>query len=72
MSQTASFCLAKAWRDVDKFRPLTEAEHDLLTGLLHGWMDHVGAMRQVDAAVHEVAADLPADTWPMGGKPRKA
>ena len=73
MNNPASFCLAKAWRDVERFKPLTEAEHDLLTGLLHAWMDKVAATRRVeDAAVQSVADELPPDTWPMGNGPRKA
>jgi hypothetical protein len=39
MSHPASFTLAKAMRDVDRFKPLSEQEHDELTALLHAWMD---------------------------------
>jgi hypothetical protein len=41
MSQPASFTLAKALRDIDKFKPLTEQEHDELVALLMAWMDRV-------------------------------
>jgi hypothetical protein len=39
MSHPASFTLAKAWRDLDKFKPLTDQEHDELVSLLMLWMD---------------------------------
>jgi hypothetical protein len=45
MSQPASFTLAKALRDVDKFKPLTEQEHDELVALLMAWMDRVRIRR---------------------------
>jgi hypothetical protein len=45
MSQPASFTLAKALRDIDKFKPLTETEHDELVALLMAWMDRVRTNR---------------------------
>lgn len=45
MLQPASFTLAKALRDVDRFKPLSQQEHDELTALLHAWMDRTRIRR---------------------------
>jgi hypothetical protein len=41
MNPPASFSLAKSLRDVERFKPLSEQEHDELVALLMAWMDRV-------------------------------
>ena len=47
MNPPASFSLAKALRDVERFKPLTEQEHDELVALLHAWVERVTGRRDL-------------------------
>ena len=45
VNRPLSFTLARALRDIDRFKPLTQQEEDELTALLHAWMDRARVMR---------------------------